>query len=91
MALLDNLIAVLERWDVWKELKSNADKIPELEKRITELEQKLERCPGEACPKCGHLTLRRTRAAPARHTYECEREECSYIEHHNPMEKRYSR
>jgi hypothetical protein len=42
MTLLDNLVAVLERWDVWKELKSNADKIPNLEKRITELEQKQE-------------------------------------------------
>ena len=81
MALLDNLIAVLERWDVWKELKSNADKIPDLEKRITELEQKLERCPGEACPKCGQLTYRTSEYRKGFRTYTCEN--CGHSETHD--------
>lgn len=32
--------------------------IDALDKRVAELEKRLERCPGEACPKCGELAFR---------------------------------
>jgi hypothetical protein len=36
----------------------------ELEKRVTKLEQELELCPGQGCPRCGKRTLRVERSEP---------------------------
>jgi len=40
-------------------------KIEELEGRIGDLEARLERCPGDACPFCGALEYRVDSSAPA--------------------------
>jgi ribosomal protein S27AE len=58
---LSDLIALMDRWGIWKEVRSNAEKVPSLERRITALEQRLQRAPGEACPKCGALEFRTER------------------------------
>ena len=54
---LQNLIALLDRWDVWKRIKSSADQVPELAERITALEDRLEGKGGNQCPQCGSLEL----------------------------------
>jgi len=55
---LSDLIALMDRWGIWKEVRANAEKVPALEQRIAVLEQRLQRAPGEACPKCGALEFR---------------------------------
>jgi len=55
---LSDLIGLLDRWAVWKEMKANADKVPQLERRIAALEARLQRAPGEACPRCGAYEFR---------------------------------
>ena len=37
-------------------------KLDGMEERITQLEKRLEQCPGEACPRCGKLTFRALRS-----------------------------
>ena len=53
-----DLVALLDRWDVWKTVRTNAERVPELERRIKDLETRLSRAPGEACPRCGALEFR---------------------------------
>jgi hypothetical protein len=54
----------MDRWSVWKEVRANADKVPALEARIAALEERLQRAPGEACPKCGALEFRTDKTVP---------------------------
>jgi hypothetical protein len=61
---LSDLVALMDRWGVWKEVRANAAKVSELEQRITALEDRLKRAPGEACPKCGELEFRTTKTEP---------------------------
>jgi len=44
--------------EIWEQLKVAPERIAALEKRVAELESKLERCPGEGCPYCGALAMR---------------------------------
>src|SRR6266704_1824388 len=47
--------------ETWQRLHQVGDliiHIADLQKRVTELETRLQRCPGEGCPKCGALELR---------------------------------
>jgi predicted RNA-binding Zn-ribbon protein involved in translation (DUF1610 family) len=80
--VLSDLIALMDRWTVWKEVRENANKVPELEQRIAALEQKLQRAPGEACPACGAWSFRAISSTPSGNlgtrkiTYKCQ--ECGY-------------
>ena len=67
MGLLDNILTALDHWGEWKQIRATPSKIVELEKRISELESKLRRAPGEACPKCGALEFRIQRSDTAQH------------------------
>ena len=58
MAVLSEVVEILKRWDVWKRVEEGPARIDELERRVAELELRLQRAPGEACPKCGALTYR---------------------------------
>lgn len=40
------------------------ERIDQLEQRLTELESKLQRAPGEACPSCGALEFRVKSSTP---------------------------
>jgi len=44
--------------DIWEQLKVAPERIAALEKRVADLESKLARAPGEACPRCGALAMR---------------------------------
>jgi predicted RNA-binding Zn-ribbon protein involved in translation (DUF1610 family) len=82
----------MDRWGVWKEVRANADKVPELENRVDALEQRLQRAPGEACPKCGAWGLRRSTTGrvigsfPMQHrTDDWTCEDCGHIEQKQVM------
>jgi hypothetical protein len=60
---LSDLIALLDRWSVWKDMRATLAKVPALEERIAALEERLQRAPGEACPKCGELAFRSKKSA----------------------------
>jgi hypothetical protein len=55
---LKDLLPVLDLWPLWKKIKAAPEHLETLEKRVTELEKRLSRCPGEACPRCGELSYR---------------------------------
>ena len=59
MAALDNVVELLRRMDWWKRVEAAPDRIDGLEKRVAVLEKRLERAPGEACPRAGHFLSRR--------------------------------
>ena len=44
--------------DIWEQLKIAPERIAALEKRVADLESKMARSPGEACPHCGALAMR---------------------------------
>lgn len=59
MLSLKDLMAVMDRWEAWKATKEQAAKVPELERRIAELEAMLSgKAPAEFCRKCGERTAR---------------------------------
>ena len=58
MTVLSEVTELLRRWDVWKRVEAAPERIDELERRLVNLESKLKRAPGEACPKCGALEFR---------------------------------
>ena len=58
MVGLSDIIGVLKRWDEWKRIEATPSRIDEPEKRVAELEVKLRRAPGEACPSCAELDFR---------------------------------
>ena len=62
MAMLSEITELLRRWDVWKRIEDAPSRIDALEKRIADLEDRLKRAPGEACPKCGALEFRTEKA-----------------------------
>jgi uncharacterized protein with PIN domain len=44
--------------DIWEQLKVAPARVAALERRVANLESKLARSPGEACPHCGALAMR---------------------------------
>jgi predicted RNA-binding Zn-ribbon protein involved in translation (DUF1610 family) len=58
MFALKDILELLDRWPSWKKIQETPEHLETLEKRVAELEKRLERCPGEACPRCGELTYR---------------------------------
>jgi predicted RNA-binding Zn-ribbon protein involved in translation (DUF1610 family) len=84
MAVLSEITDLLKRWDVWKRVEEAPNRIDALEKRIAELESRLQRAPGEACPACGELEFRAMSSQPSHgpfgshlgardHTYKCQK------------------
>jgi len=67
MAVLAEITELLRRWDVWKRVEAAPGRIDELEKKVAELEARLSRAPGEACPKCGALDYRVQESKPHPH------------------------
>ena len=64
MTVLSEVTELLRRWDVWKRVEAAPERIDQLERRLVNLESKLKRAPGEACPKCGALEFRTARTEP---------------------------
>jgi predicted nucleic-acid-binding Zn-ribbon protein len=66
MAVLAEITELLRRWDVWKRVEAAPGRIDALERRLAELESRLQRAPGEACPKCGALEFRTEKLTPTK-------------------------
>jgi len=66
MATLDNVLSILERWGEWKLIRATPSRLDELEGRVKELESRLKRAPGQACPSCGALEYRVISSSPAK-------------------------
>ena len=66
MFAIKDLLTLLDQWPKWKRIDAAPDQIVALEKRVAELESRLARAPGEACPKCGELEFRVHSSAPDR-------------------------
>jgi hypothetical protein len=66
MSTVESILKLLEQVPAWKRVKDAADRIDGLESRIAELESRLRRAAGEACPRCGALEYRVTASKPAR-------------------------
>jgi len=49
---------VRETWQRIKRIEQLITHADDLERRVSALEKRLERCPGEGCPKCGALEFR---------------------------------
>lgn len=65
MAVLSEILDLLRRWDAWKRIEQAPDRVDALEKRISELEGRLKRAPGQACPRCGALEFRTEKTVPS--------------------------
>jgi hypothetical protein len=61
-----DILAILDKVPVWKRVQAAPDRIDALEKRIAELEARLTRAPGQACPSCGALEFRVTTSVPSK-------------------------
>lgn len=61
-----DILAILDKIPIWKRVQAAPDRIDALEKRIAELEGRLSRAPGQACPSCGALEYRVTNSAPSK-------------------------
>jgi len=64
MFSLNDLLAVLDHWPIWKKIKAAPEQLEALEKRVAELENRLSRRPGETCPSCGELSYRVVSSQP---------------------------
>ena len=70
MAVLTEILTILDHWPTWKRVTAAPDQIQTLQNRVAELEKRLAKCPGEACPRCGELSYRVVSSSP--HTAMCE-------------------
>lgn len=60
MAILSEILALLDKWPEWKRVKDAPGRIDDLEKRLAALEKQPTAKPGEPCPGCGEPAMRRT-------------------------------
>jgi len=52
MSSIQDLLALLDHWPLWKRIKESPPRLDDLEKRIADLEAKLAPATGEVCQKC---------------------------------------
>jgi hypothetical protein len=57
-----DILALLDKIPIWKRVQETPARVDALEKRIAELEARLARAPGQACPACGALEFRVTKS-----------------------------
>lgn len=56
--VVGDIVELLKRWDRWRRIDETPERIDALDRRIAELETKLQRAPGLACPSCGAWEFR---------------------------------
>lgn len=65
MISLSDIMALLDRWEVWRQTRECAAQVPALERRLAELEQKLNGpWPPDVCRHCGERALRLGHSRP---------------------------
>lgn len=65
MVVIADIVELLKRWDRWRRIDETPERVDALETRIAELEARLQRAPGEACPSCGELEFRVVSSRPS--------------------------
>ena len=58
MGAIEDLRNWLKEIPLWQELGKVPERVTAVEKRLAELEAKLQPAPGKRCDGCGHLSLR---------------------------------
>jgi ribosomal protein L40E len=59
MGLMEDMMKVLDRWDVWLEVKTVPSRVGELEATVKDLTEKLNgKWPADVCRSCGERGLR---------------------------------
>jgi uncharacterized protein with PIN domain len=58
MGAIEDVRNWLKEIPLWQALGKVPDRLTAIEKRLAELEAKLQPAPGERCDGCGHLSLR---------------------------------
>lgn len=65
MGMLDDIMKTLDRWEVWREIQKVPAKTALLEKRVADLEDKLNgKWPGDVCRYCGARDVRMSHCYP---------------------------
>lgn len=64
MAILSEILALLDKWPEWKRVREAPARLDALEKRMALLEQKAPVTAGRPCPACGQPAMRRTGVKP---------------------------
>lgn len=85
MGFVADIKAFLDSWDDWKEVRAATAKVPALEARIAELENKLGgKWPADVCPKCGERAMRATGDIRGGFKDAYDRWECSSCDYNEP-------
>jgi predicted RNA-binding Zn-ribbon protein involved in translation (DUF1610 family) len=64
MFALADILALLDHWPKWKKIQETPERLEALTNRVAELEKRLSRRPGDACPGCGELAYRTISSQP---------------------------
>lgn len=80
---LKDLIAVMDRWDTWRQVRETPAALAALGARVAALEEKLGgKWPADVCPHCGERAMRQTlsvapvEGAKVRQEWQCQA--CQY-------------
>ncbi|KAG5716814.1 hypothetical protein E4T56_gene17452, partial [Termitomyces sp. T112] len=60
LAVLSDILALLDKWPLWKRMTEAPSRIDDLEKRLAALEATPKRAPGKTCKACGEPAMRLT-------------------------------
>ena len=66
MSTVESILKLLEKRPAWKRVMDAPERVDALEQRVADLENRLRRAPGEACPRCGALEWRVAESTPSR-------------------------
>jgi hypothetical protein len=64
LAILSEVLALLDKWGPWKRITEAPGRLDDLEKRLAALERTAPRQAGKSCPACGEPAVRRTSSIP---------------------------
>jgi len=64
LSFADKIRGFLKKLPEWNRIQATPERVDSLEKRIAELENRLQRAPGKACPACGALEYWATATKP---------------------------
>ena len=89
MISVSDILKILDKIPIWKELSKLPKKVEELENRVAMLEKALQNNSANVCPSCGAQTFRVIKSEPhpmvgqlgiVNRTYECS--QCGFKETH---------
>lgn len=80
MSMIGDVLAALKATSEWNDLVASARRVPDMERRVAELESRLMGNTGSRCPSCGQNAFRLIDSKPdeifgalggSRRTYKC--------------------